>query len=186
MSFRQRSHARVLALQALCLFDAVGDEFADQLGRFLADPDNYADLEWRRSPAPEVISFARELALAAWQERTASDQLLAQHVAGWSVQRMQPVDRNILRLGLYELRQCADRPYQVVINEAIELARRFGGAESPAFVNGVLDGLRREMAAHAAEAGSPVGEGSPREPVGEGRAGGPVGDGHPGGPAEER
>jgi len=158
MSFRQRSHARVLALQALCLFDALGDDFADHLGHFLADPDNYADLEWRRSPAPDVISFAREMALGAWQHRAASDQLLAQYVAGWSVRRMQPVDRSILRLGLYELRQCPDRPYQVVINEAIELARRFGGAESPAFVNGVLDGVRKELAAHAAEAGSPTEE----------------------------
>jgi N utilization substance protein B len=159
MSFRQRSHARVLALQALCLFDALGETFAEQLERFLGDADNYTDLEWRRPPSPELISFARELALGAWQERAASDQLLAQHVAGWSVRRMQPVDRNILRLGLYELRQCPDRPHQVVINEAVELARRFGGAESPAFVNGVLDGLRREMAAHAAQTGSATEEG---------------------------
>jgi N utilization substance protein B len=161
MSFRQRSHARVLALQALCLFDALGDAFADQLERFLVDADNYADLDWRRPPGPELIGFARTLALGAWQERAASDDLLARHVVGWSVQRMQPVDRNILRMGLYELRQCPDRPHQVVINEAIELARRFGGAESPAFVNGVLDGLRKELAAHAAEASSAVGEGRP-------------------------
>jgi transcription antitermination factor NusB len=154
MSFHQRSHARVLALQALCLFDALGDEFGEQLESFLADPDNHADLEWRRPPGPKIISFAREMVLGAWRERATSDRLLEQHVAGWSIQRMQPVDRNILRLGLYELRQCLDRPYQVIINEAVELARRFGGSESPAFVNGVLDGLRRELAAHATGAGA--------------------------------
>ncbi len=161
MSFRQRSHARVLALQALCLFDALGDAFGSQFERFLVDPDNYADLKWRHPPSPDLIAFARELALGAWREQAASDQLLAQHVAGWSVQRMQPVDRNILRLGLYELLKCPDRPHQVVINEAIELARRFGGAESPAFVNGVLDGLRKELAEHAAQAGSSIGPSRP-------------------------
>jgi N utilization substance protein B len=158
MSLRQRSHARVLALQALCLFDALGDAFADQLERFLADPDNYSDLDWRKPPMPDLIIFARSLALGAWQERAASDALLARHVVGWSVQRMQPVDRNILRLGLYELLKCPDRPHQVVLNEAVELARRFGGAESPAFVNGVLDGLRKELAARATEAGAPTQE----------------------------
>lgn len=149
MSFRQRSHARILALQALCLFDALGDLFAEQLDAFLADPANYADLDWRHRPGADTLSFARELATGAWQQRAASDQLLKQHVTGWSIERMQPVDRNILRLGLYELLQCPDRPHPVVINEAVELARRFGGAESPAFVNGVLDGVRRECAARA-------------------------------------
>jgi len=161
MSFRQRSHARILALQALCLFDALGDSFAEQLEAFLADTANYADLDWRHRPGADTLSFARELATGAWQHRAASDRLLKQYVTGWSIGRMQPVDRNILRLGLYELLQCPDRPHQVVINEAVELARRFGGAESPAFVNGVLDGVRRESAAqagspgHAAEAGLP-------------------------------
>jgi N utilization substance protein B len=147
MPFKERSQARILALQALCVFDAVGDSFADELDGFLADPANYADLRWRHGPGPETIIFARALATGAWQHRAASDQLLKEHVPGWSVGRMQPVDRNILRLGLYELLHCPDRPHQVVLNEAIELARRFGGAESPAFVNGVLDGVRRGSAA---------------------------------------
>lgn len=137
----------MLALQALCLYDALGDSFTEQLDTFLADPANRADLHWRHPLGPQAVSFARELAAGTWQQRAASDQLLTQHVVGWSLDRMQPVDRNILRLGLYELLHCPDRPYEVVINEAIELARRFGGAESPAFVNGVLDGLRREHAA---------------------------------------
>jgi N utilization substance protein B len=153
MSFKERSHARILALQALCLFDALGDSFADQLDAFLADTANYADLHWHRRPGAQAVSFARELVTGAWQYRATSDQLLKEHVVGWSIERMQPVDRNILRLGLYELLECPDRPYQVVLNEAVELARRFGGAESPAFVNGVLDGVRRGCAAQAAGAG---------------------------------
>jgi len=156
MPYKDRTHARTLALQALCLYDALGDAFADQLDAFLEDAANHADLHWRHAPPPTTISFARELARGAWQHRTASDELLRVHVTGWSVPRMQPVDRNILRLGLYELLECPDRPHQVVINEAIELAHRFGGAESPAFVNGVLDGVRRKIAAPAAEAGAPL------------------------------
>ena len=58
---------------------------------------------------------------------------------------MTPVDRNVLRLGLYELLEHPETPPQVVINEAIELARRFGDADSPAFVNGVLDAIRRSV-----------------------------------------
>ena len=150
MSFKDRSHARILALQALCLYDALGDTFDGQLDAFLSDGANHADLHWRRAPAPTTVSFARELAQGAWAQRAASDELLRQHVTGWSVPRMQPVDRSILRLGLFELLCCPDRPYQVVLNEAVELARRFGSAESPAFVNGALDGIRRKLAAAAA------------------------------------
>ena len=71
--------------------------------------------------------------------------MLSRHVARWSLKRMQPVDRNLLRLGLFELLEQPDTPYRVVINEAVELAQQFGGTESPGFVNGVLDGLRHEL-----------------------------------------
>ncbi len=145
MPVRERSQARVLALQALCLFDALGDGFAAQLDGFLADTVNQADLGWKRPPAPKLLTFAKQLTLEAWRHRGRADELLRTHVSGWSVERMQPVDRSILRLGLYELLECPDTPPAVAINEAVELARRFGGQESPGFVNGVLDGLRREL-----------------------------------------
>lgn len=145
MPLRRRSQARVLALQALCTFDALGDTFHEDLEAFLKDPATYLDLGWDLPPEGEVLRFARELATGAYQLRRRLDELLTQHVPDWSVPRMQPVDRNILRLGLYELQECPDTPFQVVINEAIELARRFGGNESPAFVNGVLDGVRRAL-----------------------------------------
>jgi N utilization substance protein B len=149
MSLKKRSHSRVLALQALCLFDSLGEPFGDDLDAFLRDGVNYADLGWERPPDAELLSLARTLASGAWQIRARCDELLQQYVPGWTVQRMQPVDRNILRLGLYELLECPGTPYQVVINEAVELARRFGGTDSPAFVNGVLDGVRRGLATAA-------------------------------------
>lgn len=145
MPFRQRSQARILAVQALCLFDALGDSFDAELDAFLHDTLNHADLGWEQPLGPKLVPFARELACGAWSHRSRSDQLLREHVPRWSIERMQPVDRNILRLGLYELLECPDTPQAVVINEAVDLAQQLGGTESPAFVNGVLDGLRREM-----------------------------------------
>jgi len=147
----ERSKARVLAVQALCMFDALGERGGDELDKFLADPLTYADLGWKRRPRPKLISLARSLATGTWQHRARCDELLTEHVSGWSVDRMQPVDRSILRLGLYELLECPDTPAAVAINEAIELARAFGGADSPAFVNGVLDGVRRMLLARSPE-----------------------------------
>lgn len=148
----QRSRARILALQALCALDALGEEFESELDEFLRDAENYDDLGWLRAPKASVLGFARELATGARRQRERCDALLLQSVTDWSLERMQPVDRNILRLGLYELLEQPGTPYPVVINEAIELARLFGGAESAAFVNGVLDAVRRKLEVAAREA----------------------------------
>jgi N utilization substance protein B len=139
----KRSRARMLALQALCAFEAVGERFDEQLDEFLADEEILSDLEIRRPPPAEILDFARVLAKGTWSQRAALDALLSRTTAHWTVGRMTPVDRNILRLGLHELHAHPDTPPQVVINEAIELARRFGDTDSPGFVNGVLDAVRR-------------------------------------------
>lgn len=133
----------MLALQALCLYDAMGPSFDEQIDDFLRDTSLQAELGIKKTLPPELVSFARRLATETWQRREQYDAQLTQAVAEWSIRRMAPVDRNILRLGLHELFDTPDTPYPVVINEAIELARRFGDADSPAFVNGVLDGIRR-------------------------------------------
>jgi transcription antitermination protein NusB len=142
----KRSRSRVLAMQALCALDAVGEAFEPDLDKFLHDGVNYVDLGWKRTPGQEVLAFARVLALGTWRQRERCDELLKANAAGWSVERMQPVDRNILRLGLYELMECAETPPAVVLDEAVELAHLFGGEESLGFVNGVLDAVRRKMA----------------------------------------
>lgn len=152
---KPRSQARALALQALCLFDALGDDFIEQLDSFVRDTVNHADLEWRPPIAPSAITFARRIAEATWRRRERYDELLRRYVPDWSIQRMQPVDRNILRLGLYEILEEPEVPAAVVLNEAIELARHFGGTDSSAFVNGVLDGVRRELDRAAAPAPEP-------------------------------
>lgn len=145
MSWRRRSAARALALQALCTYEAVGDAFDDQLHDLLDDPEIHADLSLASPLHPDVRAFAGELARGAWRHRRELDERLSRASEHWSVARMTPVDRNILRLGLYELLYHPDTPPQVVLNEAVELAKRFGDADSPAFVNGVLDAVRRSL-----------------------------------------
>jgi N utilization substance protein B len=162
MPQRKRSQARMLALQALCLYDALGAYFDTHVDAFLRDTVNQHDLGLRRSLDPEAVSFARALATGAWRAHGRYDELLGSTARAWSVQRMPPIDRNILRLGLHELLEHPATPAQVVINEAIELARHFGDAESPAFVNGVLDTIRRDCGiAIADDRPAPAGGGAP-------------------------
>ena len=108
MALDERSQARALALQALCLFDAIGDSFRERLDDFLADATNYADLGWPENPQPRVLAQARSLATGAWETHVRSDELLVANAAGWPIDRMQPVDRSILRLGVFELLQRPD------------------------------------------------------------------------------
>lgn len=85
-------------------------------------------------------AFAKELVLGVARQRHALDALIGEHASNWRIERMASVDRNVLRVGTYELLH-TDAPAPVVIDEAVELARRFGGDRSPAFVNGVLDAV---------------------------------------------
>lgn len=141
-----RSQSRALALQALCALDALGEPLLDELDALWSDPANCEDLGWDAPPPNDVLRFARELVTGTWQRRERCDELLRTHVPKWTIERMQPVDRNILRLGVYELLHCPETPPTVVINEAVGLAQHFGGNDSPAFVNGVLDAVRRVLA----------------------------------------
>ena len=151
---RKRTQARVLALQALCAFESSGSEFSEQLSEFLHDGPALADAGIDLPPALETIQFARELAVGTREQRPEIDRRLERTSTHWTLTRMTPVDRNTLRLGVYELLDQPETPTQVVVNEALELARRFGDANSSAFVNGVLDAIRREIVAEI----GPVGE----------------------------
>lgn len=145
MLLTPRSQARTLALQALCLFDSLGEQFADQLADFLHDSHVYADLGLPAAPPTDTLAFARELATGTWQNRQRYDELLGKLATDWSIERMPRVDHNTLRLGLHELHEHPETPPEVVINEAIELARRLGSEDSPRFVNAVLDAGRRML-----------------------------------------
>jgi N utilization substance protein B len=96
----------------------------------------------------DAQDFARALVAAAAEHADQVDQLIVASSKNWRIDRMSRVDRNILRLGAAELVAFREVPVKVVINEAVELAKRFGTAESSAFVNGVLDRIATAVGRH--------------------------------------
>lgn len=94
---------------------------------------------------PDVDEFANALVRGCSGVRDAIDERIRNVSQHWRLERMARVDRNILRLATYELEAMADIPRNVTLDEAVELAKRFGDAESPAFVNGVLDRIARDI-----------------------------------------
>jgi transcription antitermination protein NusB len=127
-----RRTGRAYALQLLYARD--GDPATDLSGPVMSWAGEF-DLEIE----PTAQTFARDLVAAAVERAGEIDDLIASASKNWRIDRMSRVDRNILRLGACELLAFRDVPVKVVINEAVELAKRFGTAESSAFVNGVLD-----------------------------------------------
>ena len=99
---------------------------------------------------PRPDPFAEILMRGVIDEIIGIDELISRHAAHWRLDRMPVVDRNILRIAVYEMKR-TDTPPAVAIDEALELARRFAGEESVHFVNGVLDAVRREFHAAAAQ-----------------------------------
>lgn len=87
----------------------------------------------------ESLDFAVELVKGVTEHRAAIDELLTAKSKNWSLARMARVDLSILRLAIFELLYCGDIPKNVTINEAIEVAKKFGTEDSPSFVNGILD-----------------------------------------------
>jgi N utilization substance protein B len=100
-------------------------------------------------PAPDLLdraatSFTRELVEGVEAAREALDALIERHSVGWSLDRIAPLERNILRVALYELLHRPDVPDEVAINEAIEASKELCGADAPKFVNGILGAAHRE------------------------------------------
>ena len=132
MSQGTRRSGRSYALQLLYARD--GDASNDLAGAAV----NWAD-QFELEIDGQAQTFAKELVAAAIDRTKEVDELIASASKNWRLERMSRVDRNILRLGATELLAFHDVPVKVVINEAVELAKRFGTSESSAFVNGVLD-----------------------------------------------
>ena len=148
-----RRAARALALQVLFGLDDGLDDAAA-----VASVGAWADRF--ELPAPqEVRELATELVtlVAGPGRRGNVDDVIVAGSRNWRLERMARVDRNIRRLAVGELVNAPDTPVRVVINEAVELAKRFGTAESPAFVNGVLDRIAGNLGRRADEPGKPPG-----------------------------
>jgi len=94
-----------------------------------------------------VVEFARQLVMNTVEHVEQIDEFIRRHAEHWRLDRMATVDRNILRLAVQEFLYDKETPKTVVINEAIEIARRFSAQESPLFINGVLDSIKKELEA---------------------------------------
>jgi transcription antitermination protein NusB len=94
-----------------------------------------------------ATEFTRELTAGALHERDSLDALIERHAEGWTLDRIAPLERNILRVALYELLQRPDIPTEVAIDEAVEAAKELCSAETPAFVNGILGTVARDQEA---------------------------------------
>ena len=124
-----RTSGREAALQMLFALDVSGHS-----------PEHTLLTFWRSFEAhPEARTYAEVCVRGVAAQRTELDEELRQASTNWRLERMTYVDRNVLRLGAWELREQRDVPRAVILDEAVELAKRFGSEESGAFVNGVLD-----------------------------------------------
>lgn len=135
-----RRRSREAALQVLYATDLAGVGAGEEAEALAGEAFENAAAHLELPPGAR--GFARELVSGVVAHREAIDRCLAAHAARWRVERMAAVDRNILRLAAFETLY-TETPTAVVIDEAVELARRFGGERSPGFVNGVLDALAR-------------------------------------------
>ena len=131
----RRTRAREVALQVL---------YQDDLNPGSNPADSRRFLAAAPARTTELVEFARSLVSGVRRNRAELDELLAQTADNWSLERMAATDRNVLRLGAYEILY-SDTPDRVAINEAVELAKRFGSGQSAQFVNGILD---RFLAGH--------------------------------------
>lgn len=130
-----RTRARELAMQGLYQLDVQGTGLLDFLGEFFRENE----------PDDRVCKLASEWAKGTWQNLGFCDELIVASTIKWQLSRLSPVDKSILRLAVYQLKFCPDIPPKVVINEAIELAKKFSTAQSSAFVNGILDAVLKKL-----------------------------------------
>ena len=139
-----RRRAREFALQALYEVDVSGSSAAPALRGLLAGVLEGDGVTTGRPADDDEQRFALRIVEGVCNHRDRIDALIESASTNWRLQRMPVVDRNILRLATFELAECGDVPANVSINEAIELAKKFGDKDSRAFVNGLLDRIAAE------------------------------------------
>ena len=129
-----RRKAREFALQMLYQWEQSAEKIAHVESRF-----------WKGARAEvSTRKFANQLFEGAAAQAAELDKLIKQHARNWRIERMAVIDKNILRLGIYELRAGSDVPAKAVINEAIELAKKYSTEESAPFINGILDTIHKK------------------------------------------
>ncbi|MBI1911191.1 MAG: transcription antitermination factor NusB [Deltaproteobacteria bacterium] len=130
-----RRKARETALQVLYRVDIADISLGEG---FEAEMEELA-------PGTEARRYCEVLVHGVLDNRRKLDSTIERYSENWTIERMAVVDRNVLRVAVYELQYCKDIPYKVIIDEAVELAKRFGSDESGAFINGILDKIRKDI-----------------------------------------
>jgi N utilization substance protein B len=127
-----RRQARELAMQALFYMDMQDDASSQMLESFC---ENF-------QPPKKVHPFFIALVNGVLENRSEIDNLIERYSKNWKLNRMSGVDRNVMRIAVYELLCCEDIPPKVSINEAVDVGKKFGTEESGAFINGIMDSIR--------------------------------------------
>jgi N utilization substance protein B len=131
----RRTEAREITMQALFQLDVQGDHAIETIKKFIITASN-DDM---------VREYARQWTLDTWKNKEKCDSIITVAAIKWQMSRLSPVDRSILRLSTYQINFCPDIPAKVVINEAIELAKKYSSEQAPGFINGVLDAIMRRF-----------------------------------------
>lgn len=134
---RKRTRSREFALQILYQIDITRDIYVASLGSFWQEHSEEAI-------NAEIKEFTSELVRGVAENLEAIDKNISNYATNWDLKRMAVIDRNILRLGSFELMFREDIPPKVSINEAVELAKKYSGPEASKFVNGILDKIKSE------------------------------------------
>ncbi|MDE1921140.1 MAG: transcription antitermination factor NusB [Candidatus Omnitrophica bacterium] len=132
---RRRTLAREHALKILYQFDLTRRTI-----------DLVVESYWKAEETKdqEIIAYANQLSRGVNTHIQGIDRKISDYATNWQIKRMAIIDRNIMRIGLYELQHTADIPPKVAINEAVELAKKYGDLESSKFVNGILDKIHKK------------------------------------------
>jgi len=138
MNTDKRTQSRELAMQALYQLDVQGSELLKQLQHQFRHEMNCDDF---------VQKLAFEWTNGTWDNLNKCDDLINSCILRWKFSRLSPVDKSILRLSVYQMKFCTDIPPKVVINEAIEMAKKYSSEKSPGFINGVLDAILKNIQA---------------------------------------
>lgn len=124
--------------------DELGEKRKDGQESRPGREEERAEYQRRKRQAEEAFEFAQGLVKGTLEHREQVDALIREQADNWRLERMPPVDRNVLRLAVFEMLYETDTPKLVIVDEAIELAKKFGSEQSGRFVNGLLDGLLKQ------------------------------------------
>jgi len=151
---RARRTARELVLNVLYQTDACGIPFGEALETATEFADLGSLITKRADRSGEVKDYARTLAVGVIEKMSELDKCISELSEGWPLERQPAVDRNILRMAIYEIKYADSVPPVVAVDEAVELAKKYSTAESSKFVNGVLAGYLKQYQTRHAELNS--------------------------------